>query len=50
MTLPDGREMFMGGISYPKIFERRPGEMWITTGFQGHLRISMQESDFAPVS
>ena len=50
MTLPDGREMFMGGISYPKIFERRPGEMWITTGFQGHLRISMQESDFAPVT
>ena len=50
MTLPDGRQMNMGGLSYPKIFERRPGEMWITTGFQGHLRISMQESDFAPAS
>ncbi len=46
MTLPDGREMWAGGISYPKIFERRPGELWITTGFQGHLRISIQESDF----
>ena len=35
-----------GGISYPRIFEFRPGELWITTGFQGNLRVSLQESDF----
>ena len=46
MTLPDGRQMFTGGISYPKIFERRPGEMWITTVVQGHLRVSLNEEDF----
>ena len=35
-----------GGISYPKIFEHRPGELWVTTGFQGNLQIKLNESDF----
>lgn len=34
-------------ISYPKIFERRPGELWITTGFQGALQVKLMEDDFA---
>jgi len=46
VLMADGSVMRTGGISYPKIFERRPGELWITTGFQGRLRVSMQESDF----
>ncbi|MEW6355145.1 MAG: sialidase family protein [Planctomycetota bacterium] len=32
--------------SYPYVFERRPGEMWITT-MQGKVRIKLSESDFA---
>jgi len=35
-----------GGLSYPYIFERRPGEIWVTTRFQGKLRVSLRESDF----
>jgi hypothetical protein len=35
-----------GGLSYPYIFERRPGELWVTTWFQGKLRVSLQEADF----
>ena len=34
------------GLSYPYIFERRPGEIWVTTRFQGKLRVSLQEADF----
>ncbi|MBC8234493.1 exo-alpha-sialidase [bacterium] len=35
-----------GGLSYPYIFERREGELWITTWFQGKLRVSLREADF----
>lgn len=34
------------GLSYPYIFERRAGELWITTRFQGKLRVSLKEEDF----
>lgn len=34
------------GLSYPYVLERRPGELWITTRFQGRLRISLRERDF----
>jgi hypothetical protein len=33
-------------LSYPNVFERRPGELWITT-LQGGLRAKIKESDFA---
>ena len=36
-----------GGLSYPYIFERRPGELWVTTWFQGKLRVSLREADFS---
>jgi hypothetical protein len=32
-------------VSYPWIFERRPGELWITT-MQGALKCSLREADF----
>ena len=32
-------------VSYPWIFERRPGEMWITT-MQGDLKCRLFEKDF----
>jgi len=35
-----------GGLSYPYIFERREGELWVTTWFQGKLCVSLQEADF----
>ena len=35
-----------GKVSYPGIFERRPGELWVTTNFQGGLQISLREADF----
>jgi len=31
--------------SYPYVYERRPGELWITT-MQGKVRIRLQEADF----
>jgi sialidase-1 len=34
------------GLSYPYIFERRPGELWITTGFQGALQVSIKEEEW----
>jgi hypothetical protein len=34
-----------GWISYPYVFESRPGELWITT-MQGGLRVKLQEKDF----
>ncbi|MGC9319973.1 MAG: sialidase family protein, partial [Armatimonadota bacterium] len=34
-----------GNLSYPYIFERRPGELWITTG-GGPTRIVVTEEDF----
>ena len=33
-------------LTYPNIFEARPGELWITTGFSGELRIKLLEKDF----
>jgi hypothetical protein len=32
-------------LSYPCVFERAPGELWVTT-LQGQLRVAVQESDF----
>lgn len=34
-------------LSYPYLFERRSGELWITT-MQGPLRISVREADLVP--
>jgi hypothetical protein len=34
-------------LSYPYVFERVPGELWVTT-MQGPLRIKLQEDDFLP--
>jgi len=34
-------------LSYPHVYERVPGEMWVTT-MQGPLRIKVQEDDFLP--
>ncbi len=33
-------------VSYPRIFERRPGELWITSSFQGSLQVKLFEEDF----
>jgi sialidase-1 len=33
-------------LSYPYIFEAKPGELWITTEFAGNLRIKLYEKDF----
>ena len=33
-------------LTYPNIFEAHPGELWITTGFSGELRIKLLEKDF----
>ena len=33
-------------LSYPYIFEVKPGELWITTYFAGNLRIRLLEKDF----
>ena len=32
-------------LSYPAVYEHRPGELWVTTG-QGTLRIGLREADF----
>ena len=42
---PGGKPPRRGVVSYPYVFERRPGELWITT-MQGKLRISLRENDF----
>ena len=34
-------------LSYPYVYERVPGQLWITT-FQGPLRIKLEEDDFLP--
>ena len=36
-------------VSYPFVFERRPGELWITV-WQGTTFIKLRESDFVPGS
>ena len=46
LVLGDGEEISMEGLSYPLLFERTPGEIWVTTNFQGHLRVSLKEGDF----
>ena len=33
-------------VSYPQVFERRPGELWITSRFQGALQVKLFEEDF----
>jgi hypothetical protein len=33
-------------VSYPMIFERRAGELWITTRWQGNLQVKLFEDDF----
>ena len=32
-------------VSYPYVFERNPGELWVTT-MQGGLRVKFNEKDF----
>ncbi|MCX7428206.1 MAG: sialidase family protein [Planctomycetia bacterium] len=35
-----------GGLSYPYLFERRPGELWVITRFDGKVCLSLKEADF----
>jgi hypothetical protein len=35
-----------GGLSYPYIFERRPGELWVITRFSVNLCLKVREADF----
>jgi hypothetical protein len=38
-------------LSYPRVFEANPGEIWITTsyaGFAGYLSVKLDEKDFNP--
>jgi hypothetical protein len=46
MQLGEGRKIPMNGLSYPAIFERRKGELWITTRYQGHLQVALPEDRF----
>lgn len=34
-------------LSYPYVYEHKPGEIWVTTG-QGKLRMKLHEADFVP--
>lgn len=36
-------------VSYPYVFEHKPGELWVTTG-QGKLRMKLHEADFVKAS
>lgn len=36
-------------VSYPEVFEVRPGTMWVTSGY-GKLRAIIHESDFLPTN
>ncbi len=40
--------MTEGSVSYPNVWERRPGELWVTTGFQPRpaLCLRLMEKDF----
>ena len=42
------RQPGAGGLAYPSIFERRPGELWITTRFNVRppVCVSIKEEDF----
>ena len=33
-------------LSYPYLFEAKPGEIWVTTMFAGNLRIRLNENDY----
>jgi sialidase-1 len=47
-ALPDGNGRYQRGeISYPYVFERVPGEIWLTAWRGKGLRIKLLESDFA---
>jgi sialidase-1 len=35
-----------GGLSYPYVFERRPGELWMITRFPTKTCFSLKEADF----
>jgi hypothetical protein len=35
-----------GGLSYPYVFERRPGELWVITRYSVNLCLRLQEADF----
>ena len=35
-----------GGPSYPYIFERAPGKLWIASRFRDRLAMSLREADF----
>lgn len=41
---PTGRESRIRNVSYPYFYERRPGELWITT-MQGNLRMRIAVDD-----
>ena len=34
-------------LSYPFVFEVKPGRLWVTTLFQGKLHVALSEADFA---
>ena len=42
--LRPGEPYYMARQSYPHLYERRPGELWITT-MQGNLRMKIAEAD-----
>jgi hypothetical protein len=35
-----------GGLSYPYLFERRPGELWVITRFSVNIAMKLREVDF----
>ena len=43
--LKPGNRQSQHRLSYPNVYEHRPGELWITTG-QGPLRVRLLEADF----
>lgn len=43
---PTGKEATIRRVSYPYLFERRPGELWITT-MQGNLRMKIALEDLS---
>ena len=47
--LQPGEEYYMARQSYPYVYERKPGTLWITT-MQGNLRMQLSESDFDAAS
>ena len=35
-----------GGLSYPSLFEAKPGELWVFTRYSHHLYLAAKEADF----